>query len=478
MMQIVQKQFIVIFLLSVAVIDAQFALPTFQAVNSIDKTGPTMTITALNSGGSAVSDGSTTSDSYLAVTFSSSETTTNFASGDVSVSGGTLSSFSGSGSAYLATFSPTSNGATTIDVGANTFTDGSSNNNTAATQFNWTFESGAPTISGTSITSDNTTISVTFNEPVYNTSGGSGSLQTSDFSLALSSGLSTLSSSTPSSISSSGYTYTLGISLSGVASAGQEITVSPVSNQIYDAYGSVASTSQSNNTASLNDKNYTLDLNGSNERAYFPHSTDFETTDWSIQAWVDPSALPGTGNNMWFLSKHQVYRIGLVNNGGTTKIVGAMRHSGSWETLEGTTVANASGGWYHVVLTFDDSDNDLILYVNGSAVIENIDYAGSTNNNNSDVNIGNRTSSSSAWYQGIIDEVAFWNVALSSSAVETLYNTGNGLTALSDNGNYGNSGNLVMNLRMQENLNDSDASYDFRGDNITSGDDYAADPID
>ena len=442
-----------------------------------DITAPTITITARNSSGTTVSDGSTTSDNYLTVTFTSSETTSNFASGDVSVSGGTLSSFSGSGTTYIATFTPSANGATTIDVEANTFTDASSNNNTAATQFNWTFESGAPTITGASIASENTTIYVTFNEAVYNTNGGSGSLQTSDFSLALSSGLSTLSSSTPSSISVSSYTYTLGVSLSGVASANQVITVTPVSNQIYDVYGSVASTSQSNNTVNLNDKNYTLTLNGSDEYAYYSHDTDFQPTDWSLQAWVDPSALPSSGNNAWFVSKHQIYRIGLVNSGGTTKINGEMRHNGSWEQLAGTTIANTSGGWYHVVLTFDDSANDFKLYVNGSVVAQNLGYSGSTNNNNSSFMIGNRNSSSNAWYNGIIDEVAFWNTELSSSAVSALYNSGSGLNSLSNSGNYSSTSALVMYLRMQQNLDDSDASYDFTGSSINSGN-YNADPID
>ena len=453
---------------------------TSQSYNTAylnDKTGPTMTITAANASGTAVSDGATTSDNYLVVTFISNETTTNFALADISVSGGSMASFSGSGSTYTANFTPSSNGATTIDVAGSTFTDASGNNNSAATQFNWTFDSGAPTISGTSIASDNSTISVTFNEAVYNTNGGSGSLQTSDFSLALSSGLSTLSSSTPSSISQSSNTYTLGVSLSGVASADQVITVTPVSNQIYDIFGSVASTSQSNNTVNLIDKNYTLTLNGSDEYAFHSHSTDFQPEDWSLQAWVDPSALPSSGNNMWFVSKHQVYRIGLVNTGGTTKINGEMRYDGSWQKLAGTTITNTSGGWYHIVLTFDDLANDFILYINGNNVAENLGYNGSTNNNNSSFVIGNRNASSTQWYNGIIDEVAFWNTELSSSAVSALYNSGSGLNALSTNGSYSGTSNLLLYLRMQQNLNDSDASYDFSDDGIDPGN-FNADPID
>ena len=97
-------------------------------------TAPTMTITAAE-----VSDGGTSSDSSLSVTFTASQSTTNFAAGDVVVSGGTLSNFSGSGTTYTATFTPSAPGATTIDVAGSTFTNAFGTNNTAATQFNWTY---------------------------------------------------------------------------------------------------------------------------------------------------------------------------------------------------------------------------------------------------------------------------------------------------------------------------------------------------
>ena len=95
---------------------------------------PTMTITAAE-----VNDGDTSNDSSLSLTFTASQSTTNFAAGDVTVSGGTLSNFSGSGTTYTATFTPSAEGATTIDVAANSFTNAFSTNNTAATQFNWTY---------------------------------------------------------------------------------------------------------------------------------------------------------------------------------------------------------------------------------------------------------------------------------------------------------------------------------------------------
>ncbi|MDA0912484.1 MAG: Ig-like domain-containing protein [Bacteroidetes bacterium] len=98
-----------------------------------DGTGPTMTITAAE-----VNDGDTSNDASLSLTFTSSESTTDFIEGDITVTNGALSSFAGSGTTYTATFTPAGNGACTIDVAGSTFTDASGNNNTAANQFNWT----------------------------------------------------------------------------------------------------------------------------------------------------------------------------------------------------------------------------------------------------------------------------------------------------------------------------------------------------
>ena len=214
---------------------------------------PIMTITATD-GSNAVADGATTNDATLTVTFTASEATTNFAASDITVSGGAISNFSATSSTvYTATFTPSAAGATTIDVAANKFTNSDGINNAAATQFNWTYDNVAPLISSVSLAATNATIAVTMNEAVFNTNGGSGNLEASDFSLSLSGGNATLASATPSSISISGNVYTLGINLSSNMVYGNEtITVTPVANSIYDLAGNAASTSQSNNTATLN----------------------------------------------------------------------------------------------------------------------------------------------------------------------------------------------------------------------------------
>ena len=135
-----------------------------KGIKFTDATSPTMNITA-----AGVTSGSTTSNANLSLTFTSSEPTTNFIAGDITVTNGTISNFSATSSTvYTATFTPTISGATTINVGGGKFTDAAGNNNTAATQFSWTYDGTVPAmtitaaevISGAS--SDNSTLSLTF----------------------------------------------------------------------------------------------------------------------------------------------------------------------------------------------------------------------------------------------------------------------------------------------------------------------------
>jgi len=135
-----------------------------KGIKFTDTTSPTMNITA-----AGVTSGSTTSNANLSLTFTSSEPTTNFAASDITVTNGTISNFSATSSTvYTATFTPTSSGATTINVAGATFTDAAGNNNTAATQFSWTYDGTVPAITITAAevvsgaSSDNTSLSLTF----------------------------------------------------------------------------------------------------------------------------------------------------------------------------------------------------------------------------------------------------------------------------------------------------------------------------
>ena len=133
-----------------------------------DNIKPAMTITSTTAG---IISGSTTNNLNINLTFTTSKPTTNFATGDITVSNGSISNFAAlSSTVYTAIFTPTANGACTIDVAANTFTDAANNDNTAATQFNWTQDTVEPSMVITSTTAGvtdgssttNTSIALTF----------------------------------------------------------------------------------------------------------------------------------------------------------------------------------------------------------------------------------------------------------------------------------------------------------------------------
>nr|WP_156478466.1 Ig-like domain-containing protein [Vibrio cidicii] len=124
--------------------DAGNAAAPVLATATLDTTQPTVSI---NSDKSALKAGETAT-----LTFTLSESSSDFAESDITVTGGSLSNFAGSGSSYTATFTPDvdSNSAATINVAADVFTDAAGNSNTASSQLSMTVDSLVPSVTITS----------------------------------------------------------------------------------------------------------------------------------------------------------------------------------------------------------------------------------------------------------------------------------------------------------------------------------------
>jgi len=113
---------------------------------------------------------------------------------------------------------------------------------------------------------------------------------------------------------------------------------------------------------------------------------------------------------------------------------------------DGTDFVEAISGvlsattWYHVVGTNDGTNSK--IYINGDleATVAQGNPAGPTG----DLKIGlcSTQSQSYRYWDGLIDEVAIWNDALTADEITALYNSGNGLDASSNSGNYTSSSNL------------------------------------
>ena len=96
----------------------------------------------------AVADGEISDKASIPLTFTASESTSNFAAGDISVTNGTITSFAGNGKSYTATLTPTAPGAVTVTVDAASFSDADSNDNEAAS-FTYTYKLPTVTMSVT-----------------------------------------------------------------------------------------------------------------------------------------------------------------------------------------------------------------------------------------------------------------------------------------------------------------------------------------
>ncbi|QKG54242.1 FG-GAP-like repeat-containing protein [Hymenobacter sp. BRD67] len=125
-------------------------LPFMGQVYTLDKTAPTVAISS-----TAGAPGSQTSTSPLAFTVIFSESVTGFAQGDLTVTNGTVTGFTGSGTTYTFNVTPTTAGtATTVNVPANVAVDTAGNGNTGATSaYSLTYQPTAVTWNG-SVSSD------------------------------------------------------------------------------------------------------------------------------------------------------------------------------------------------------------------------------------------------------------------------------------------------------------------------------------
>ena len=134
------------------------------------------------------------------------------------------------------TGTPTGAETLTVTPVANSIYYGTTAMSTTQTSNSVTLNNIAPTFDAVRLSVDNSTVAVTASETLYTTTGGSGALVAADFAFSISGGTATLSSTTPTSISTNGLVTTLGIGLSGTPDGDEILRINPASSaSIYDS---------------------------------------------------------------------------------------------------------------------------------------------------------------------------------------------------------------------------------------------------
>ena len=134
------------------------------------------------------------------------------------------------------TGNPTGGETLTVTPVANSIYYGTTAMSTTQTGNTASINNIAPTFDVVRLSVNNSSVAVTASETLYTTTGGSGALVAADFAFSISGGTATLSSTTPTSISTTGLVTTLGIGLSGTPDGDEILKLNPASSSsIYDS---------------------------------------------------------------------------------------------------------------------------------------------------------------------------------------------------------------------------------------------------
>lgn len=177
-------------------------------------------------------------------------------------------------------------------------------------------------------------------------------------------------------------------------------------------------------TGHAGDANGAANLNGSSKYLYIADASAANldiTGSITLSAWIKPSAiggglyhmivskLPASGNYSYdfYIDPNGKLNCRLSNNG--TALT----------TCTGATALSAST-WYHVAAVYDGTD--IRLYLNGSLDCTPVSYTSGIYNSTADFCVGIAADKTSHTINGLVDDVAVWNRALSASEVAALYN--------------------------------------------------------
>lgn len=131
---------------------------------------------------------------------------------------------------------------------------------------------------------------------------------------------------------------------------------------------------------------------------------DLAASDFTIEAWIQPLALPTSGNISVFFAQYdagqattnRAYLFSLYNNSGTMQLL-MQPVSGSTETGITGNFGFLVGSWYHVAAV--RSSNNIYLFVNGTQVGSTTAYSSTINNSTTTPSIGARLNGG-AWQLG------------------------------------------------------------------------------
>ena len=129
------------------------------------------------------------------------------------------------------------------------------------------------------------------------------------------------------------------------------------------------------------------------------------------------------------------------------KINLAVRNTSSVEAGLPSSTRLDDNQWHHAVGIKDAGSGKIFLYVDGQSDGEQTVSMGDTD---SDQGLYIGSGHLGRYMDVFMDEVAIWNEAITAAEITALYNSGSGLSAASNSGDYTSSSNLQGYWKMDE----------------------------
>lgn len=168
-------------------------------------------------------------------------------------------------------------------------------------------------------------------------------------------------------------------------------------------------------------------FNGSSSTITVPHSTELNPESFTLALWAKSNGGAGAWNSP-VTSRHdlnpdsQGYLIYDSEPSGVwTFWSGNGTRSGNWQTLDGPKVK--VGKWQHIVITYDNATETKKLYVDGKLKVQQNELV--FPNDTTPFNIGSGSDHGGTYhFDGLIDDIALWDNALTSREIRDIMNKG------------------------------------------------------
>lgn len=142
-----------------------------------------------------------------------------------------------------------------------------------------------------------------------------------------------------------------------------------------------------------------------------------QTGDFTVELWMYAENLVG-----WRSSVIKMNDYGFEFD--SSEDLWARVNEGSWTATTGTSDSGISTGiWYYIVMVWDETNNDLFLYRDGTLISSNTAMSDHVSND-ANLRFGS-WNGVSEFHDGILDEIRISNVARSPNWIETSHNNQN-----------------------------------------------------